>query len=165
MKQILSINKPVGLTPLEVIKKLRIAKPEFANETIGYAGRLDPLAHGVLLLMIGDTTKERAQYLALPKTYEFTLIFGLKTDTYDLLGYLAAVKINPVPKNVSLFVNTFVNSHVKKQLQEYPPYSSKTVAGKPLFWYAKNNKLSEIEIPSHEIEIFDFTFLSFGTIT
>lgn len=165
MQHLIALYKPVGLTPLEVINRFRLVNPEFAHEKIGYAGRLDPMAHGMLLLMIGEKTKQKDTYLSLTKTYEFEIVFGLQTDTYDLLGYLKKTNIKQPSQDVNIFVNSFVKAHVGKQLQSYPPYSSRTVNGKPLFWYAKNNKLSEITIPQHEIEIFDFVFLSAGEIT
>lgn len=164
MPKLINFYKPIGLTPLEVIKQLRITKPELTNKKIGYAGRLDPLAHGVLLLMVGEETKKREKYLGLPKTYEFEVVFGIQTDTYDLLGYVEEKNVKYSKKNVNIFVNTFVNKFIGKQMQAYPPYSSKTVKGKPLFWYARNNKLKNIIIPQREIEIFDFTCVSLGEI-
>ena len=160
MQNVLNVYKPKGMTPLEVIEKLRITYPELKDKKISYAGRLDPLAHGVLLLVIGEETKQKEKYLALPKTYEFEMIFGLETDTYDILGYLKSIETKQIPRNVNLFVNRFVNSLLGTHLQPYPPYSSKAVNGKPLFWWAKNNKLNELTIPKHRIEIFDFNVLS-----
>ena len=58
MKKILSVYKPLYLTPYQLIQQLKKNYPEYANEKIGYAGRLDPLAHGVLLLMIGEENKK-----------------------------------------------------------------------------------------------------------
>ncbi len=165
MQKIINVYKPKGMTPLEVIEKLRISNPELKNQKISYAGRLDPLAHGVLLLVVGEETKQKAAYLSLPKTYEFEIILGLETDSYDVLGYLKETQLKETSVNVNLFVNRFVNKMVGKYLQSYPPYSSKTVHGKPLFWWAKNNKLNEIKIPKHTIEIFDFKLLSIGNIS
>jgi tRNA pseudouridine55 synthase len=164
MQKIIIVDKPVGFTPLEAVKKIKEKKPELAEKKITYAGRLDPLAHGVLLLLIGEETKKRDSYLSLSKTYEFEIVFGLESDTYDLLGYSKTVNVKK-PINVNLIVNTFVNKHIGKQLQSYPPYSSKPVNGKPLFWWARNNKLHEIEMPKKEIEIYDFICLSLGVIT
>ncbi len=165
MQHLLSFYKPSGLTPLEVINIIKKQRPELANEKITYAGRLDPLAHGVLLLLIGEEAKKRETYLDLQKTYEFEAVFGLETDTYDLLGLVKAKKkiLNGI--NVNLFVNSFVKSHIGKQLQFYPPYSSKVVEGKPLFWWARNNRLDEIEIPTREVEIYDFRCMSMGNIS
>lgn len=164
MKKLLNIYKPLGLTPLQLINNLRQQHSEYANEKISYAGRLDPMAHGVMLLMIGEATKYREQTLSLPKAYRFDLLLGLQTDTYDLLGYLKTVDAKQLPSNDNLIVNSFVKNHSGTQLQSYPPYSSKTVQGKPLFWWAKNDKLTEIEIPKRDIEIFEFNLLSKGKI-
>ena len=154
MQTIISVYKPVGLTPLETIQKLQSQEHDLLNQKITYAGRLDPLAHGVLLLLVGEKTKEKEDYLSLKKTYEFTVVFGIETDTYDLLGLVKDMEIKPPPENVNLIVNTFVNNSLGKKLHRYPPYSSKTVKGKPLFWWARNNKLEEIKIPTHSLEIY-----------
>lgn len=165
MEQIINVNKPIGITPLETIQQIKQKNPSLLSTKVCYAGRLDPLAHGVLLLVTGEKIKQIKTYLTLTKEYEFTVALGLQTDTYDLLGYVKKVKITNSVKNVKLFVNTFVNSHKGVHLQSYPPYSSKTVFGKPLFWWARNNKLTEIEIPKKEIEIFDFRCLAIQKIT
>src|SRR6185437_6426136 len=151
LPKIIGVYKPIGLTPLEVIKKLQESKPELTTVKIGYAGRLDPLAHGLLLLMIGEETKKREKYLSFPKKYRFEVAFGVSTDTYDLLGLVTTSKRKPLSTNVNLIVNTFVNKHLGKQIQHYPPYSSKTVHGKPLYWWARNSRLHQIEIPKREI--------------
>lgn len=164
MQKILPIYKPAGLTPFDMVKKIKLSNAKLAKVKIGYAGRLDPLAHGVLLLMVGEETKNRDLYLALPKSYVFEVVFGLQTDTYDILGMLTSIQTKNISKNVNLFVNTFVKKCLGKQLQKYPPYSSKAVKGKPLFWWAKNGKLTEIDIPTREIEIYDFTVISTGDI-
>ena len=65
MGSVLSIYKPIGVTPNQIIEKLREAQPEYQDIKIGFAGRLDPLAHGLLLLMTGDETKDRDKYLGL----------------------------------------------------------------------------------------------------
>lgn len=163
MNKILNIYKPVGATPLAMIHTLRQRYPEYAREKIGYAGRLDPLAHGVLLLMVGDATKERDAYLDLPKEYEFEALLGVETDTYDVLGVVKRNRrdVEIVKKNVNLFVK----QHVGTMQQVYPPYSSKPVNGKPLFWWARNNRLSDIQIPTREITITKFICLSYNTIT
>src|SRR3712207_2873397 len=105
MNKILNIYKPVGFTPLEMITALLKEFPEYKDKKIGYAGRLDPLAHGVLLLMIGDATKQRKDYLGLDKMYEFEVLFGVETDTYDLLGFVKERKV--VESIVKEKVNVF----------------------------------------------------------
>lgn len=165
MNAILPVYKPVGLTPLQLIQKVRSEKPEFESVTIAYAGRLDPMAEGIMLLMVGEATKERGKYLSLDKTYQFVALLGIETDTYDSLGLLQAEKTNVLPNDVNNIVNTFVKSKVGLQKQTYPPFSSKTVDGKPLFMWAKEKKLSEISLPTHEVSIYSLTLLKMETIT
>lgn len=169
---ILNIYKPQGLTPLQTIDLVRKQFPQFESETIGFAGRLDPLAHGVLLLMIGEeTTKERETYLNLPKEYEFEAVFGVTTDTYDVLGIVSpkVTSHKVIKQRIEDFrlddVKTFINKKLGKQTQSYPPYSSKPIHGKPLYQWAREGRLSEINIPTREIEIYDFTILETTTIT
>lgn len=164
MKELLAIYKPIGLTPLQLIQQLRKEKPQYKDSTISYAGRLDPMAHGVMLLMVGEETKKREQYLSLPKEYEFTALFGVETDTYDILGLLKHKETKTTPVNVNSIVNNFVNGKIGKQLQLYPPYSSKTVDGKPLFQWAREGKLTTLEIPTHEITITSLQVKTIQTI-
>ena len=168
---ILNVYKSKGLTPLQTINLLREKFPEYKNETIGFAGRLDPLAHGVLLLMVGEeTTKQKDKYLNLPKEYEFEAVFGVGTDTYDALGLINVIanEVKQAPRNdkkLKTEIETFIKSKLGKQIQTYPPYSSKPVNGKPLFMWAKEKKLDAIEIPKREIEIYDFELIEIQTIS
>jgi len=166
MKKIINIYKPQGKTPLEMVKVIKETFPEYNDEKIGYAGRLDPLAHGVLLLMIGEeTTKQRETYLHLPKDYEFEAAFGVSTDTYDALGIVNNVAMKQLNNNHRDEVEKFIKSKLGKQKQTYPPFSSKTVDGKPLFLWAKENRLSEITIPEREIEIYNFKLIETNNIS
>lgn len=162
---ILSLYKPIGYTPLQMIKQVREVYPEYANEKISYAGRLDPLAHGVLLLTIGEGIQKRTQLLDLPKTYTFQMLLGIATDSYDILGMITKKKKVPSEQNVRTFVNSFVSSHLGTFEQPYPPFSSKPVQGKPLFWWAKQNKLQEIQMPIHTVEIYSLHMTTLGSIT
>lgn len=163
---ILNVYKPKGLTPLQIITLLRKKFPEYKNETIAFAGRLDPLAHGVLLLMIGEeTTKQREKYLNLPKGYEFEAVFGIGTDTYDTLGIVNNVTMKQFNNDLKDEIEKFIKNKHGKQIQTYPPYSSKTVYGKPLYQWARENKLHEIKIPKREIEIYNFELIKMQTIS
>ena len=83
---IFAINKPKGLTPLEALTKLQAALPVLHQGRFTYAGRLDPLASGLLLIMDSQDVEFKELYLNLPKTYIATCIFGVKTDTGDVIG-------------------------------------------------------------------------------
>lgn len=131
---------------------------------MGYAGRLDPMAEGVLLILVGDELKNQKEYWALDKEYEAKILLGAETDTYDILG------LPKIPNPKSQITNKFQSpkSKIQKTLEsfqgeytfDYPPYASRKVKGKPLFWWARRGKLSEIKIPTktvqiHEIELLD----------
>src|SRR5690242_7060202 len=103
MQTFISVDKPIGFTPLQAIKQIKLQQPELAHIPITYAGRLDPLAHGVLLLLIGKESKKKSEYLSLPKSYKFEVVFGITTDTYDLLGYIEEGE-SVKTKNVNLIV-------------------------------------------------------------
>lgn len=161
MNKILNIYKPAGLTPLQLINKLREARPEYKDVKIGYAGRLDPMARGILLLMIGGATRERDNYLELDKEYVFDVLFGSDTDTYDLLGI--ANNVIDAEINVEVLkakLDLFCVNHKGSFLQKYPPYSSKAVNGKAMFEWSRENRLGEIETPEKKINIYDLKVLT-----
>lgn len=161
MQNTIYIWKPVGLTPLETVEKFKKKNPEYKDETISYAGRLDPMAEGILVLIIGEENKNRDLYLEFRKEYESDIVFGISTDTFDSLGLITNVNIKQISQvDIEKKLKTFLG----KQKQIYPPFSSKAVNGKPLFWWTRNGKLSDIEIPEREIEIFSIEILGFEEI-
>lgn len=163
MNKVVSIWKPVGLTPLEAISKFKELNEIYSKEKISYAGRLDPMAEGILILLIGDENKKREKYLELDKTYESEIVFGVSTDSYDSLGKIVDQDIARKPTETE--IKEVLNSFIGERIQDYPPYSSKTVKGKPLFWWARNNKLNEIIIPKRKIEIYSMSLMDFNKIS
>ena len=161
MEKIIYVWKPVGLTPLELVEKFKEKYAEYKNETISYAGRLDPMTEGILVLLIGEENKNREKYLGLKKEYESEIIFGISTDTFDSLGLIEQFDFKEIPK---LEIEKSLKSFIGKQKQFYPPYSSKAVKGKPLFWWARNGKINEIEIPQRQIEIYSIEILEASQI-
>ena len=152
MKKIIVLNKKEGETPLEALDGIRIKYKEYKDIKMTYAGRLDPMASGVLVVLLGEEVKNKEKYLALEKEYEFEILFGFATDTYDILG--------KVVNNCELKITNYeLEKQIKKELknfkgeliQQYPIYSSKTVLGKQLFTYARAGE--EVEIPTRKIHI------------
>lgn len=129
------IYKEVGETPLEALERLRASNIELINQKLSYAGRLDPMAEGLLMITIGDENKNKEEYLNLDKIYEAEILFGVSTDTFDLLGKVVANKsITAIDeKNLSKVMNSFLGEHE----WDYAPFSSKTVDGIPLFELAR----------------------------
>jgi tRNA pseudouridine(55) synthase len=151
MEEVIKLYKNIGETPLECIGRFRDDNPEYKNVKMTYLGRLDPMAEGLLLVLAGNT-KRKNDYLEMDKTYEFEVIWGFETDTYDILGKV--VERNKQPVNLEKKMEGLLKDIQKKKVQEYPPYSSRTVEGKPLFQWARENKIEEIEIPTRGIKIF-----------
>ncbi len=158
MNTILSLYKPRCMTPLQAINHLKEMRPELKNEKISYAGRLDPMAQGLLILLLGDENKKRHEFENLDKTYEFTILFGIETDTYDVLGKITGVKM--VPDTIEQNLKDILPNFTGKRIQEFPPYSSQTIDGKPMYYLARNNLLKGKLIPTKEIEIINLTIIS-----
>ena len=153
--------KDVGETPLEVIKSLKKEVPEFKDTSITYAGRLDPMAEGVLLLLVGDEVHEKEEYLKLDKVYSFDVLFGFSTDSYDVLGKITNSEDVVLTKKI---IETAIKGLVGTQDQEYPPYSSKPVDGKPLSQWAREERLYEIDIPTHSVIVKSLSFVGLNTV-
>ncbi len=152
---VLNLYKQLGETPLERLDRLRIQKPEYAGEVLSYAGRLDPMAEGVLIALAGDANKRRDKYLDMAKEYTLDILFGFSTDTYDILGRVmqqgdaSAVTRKAIEKGLNEFRG--------KVSQEYPPFSSKTVDGKSLFEWARGNMLDALVLPRKTVSIYDIS--------
>lgn len=151
-------NKYYTETLAETLKRFRYEKPEFEGEKITYAGRLDPMAEGLLILLTGNDVHKKKIFLSLGKIYEVDFILGPTTDTYDILGVLndnsldfSSIEIDQLQKSLKTCIG--------KYIQEYPPYSSKPVDGKALFVWAREGKLDEIIIPTRDVEIFDINYI------
>ncbi len=154
------LYKPPGATPLEALKEFKTDNPEHRNKKLGYAGRLDPLAEGVLLVLEDNELKNQWEYMNMDKEYVAEILFGFQTDSYDLLGV-------PTNRKLQITNDKFEIKKLEDTLKgfegefEYypPPYSAVRVQGKPLFWWAKNNKLDEINIPRREGYIYKLEYL------
>ncbi len=143
--------KKRGGTPLECLERVRKEQKIDPKTPMTYAGRLDPMAEGVLIILIGDECKNKEKYLGLDKEYEVDVLFGVRTDTFDGLGVITFIKDDHLVKNNEKFV-TF-SDYVGKFKQKYPAYSSKTVQGKQLHEYARAGELPS-EMPTKKVEIY-----------
>ncbi len=171
MDKIVTIYKDIGETPLSALERFRknmVKKYQdsgrekdtiyWRNVPMTYAGRLDPAAEGLLLILIGEECKNKEKYLGLDKEYEMEVIFGINTDTHDALGLattdkdLQTGKLNSVDiQNYLKKINT--DKYLGIFMQKYPPYSSKTVNGKQLHTLARTNDLPDA-MPEKEVEIY-----------
>jgi tRNA pseudouridine(55) synthase len=151
------VYKKLGETPLGAINRLKAEMPELVDEPMTYAGRLDPMAEGLLLVLSGDAVHDKEKYLGLPKTYKVEVLWGFSTDTLDVLGVVSEYsRVLGVDIDKA---KTALEKSVGKFEQKYPAYSSKPVNGVPLFQLAREGKLGQVEIPTHEVEVFGAKFV------
>lgn len=163
MHKYVVLEKAVGQTPLECAELWRVAHTEYTGVPLAYAGRLDPMASGKLLVLIGDECKVQEQYHHLDKKYEFSVLFGVSSDTADVLGRLT----------IALKVPTILKSQLASKVKNlvgpvnlpYPHFSSKTVQGKPLHVWTLEDRLNEIKIPTKESIIYKLGLKKFETKT
>lgn len=149
------INKPIGKTPLDIVKLYQDKNP---RQKYSFAGRLDPMARGTMIILEGEECRQQELFCQHRKVYEFTVLWGCQTDTHDVLGILQKPSSSGNPQLKNPFWN--LQKYLGKQEQKYPVYSSMVVKKKPLWWWAKENRLDEITIPSKEIEIFSLREIS-----
>lgn len=154
---VINLYKNRGETPLECMERFKIDNPEYKKEKMTYAGRLDPLAEGLLLVLVGDECKNKEKYLGLDKEYEVDILLGFSTDTYDLLGKVTSHKKYSKTKIIN---ELFLKSFVGKFSQKYPAFSSKTIKGKTLFSLFKSGELKDEEIPEKEVKIKNIKLLA-----
>lgn len=146
---IFSIYKKPGETLAELVLRFRKEKSFGEDLPITYAGRLDPMAEGLVLLLAGQSCKQKDDYLGLEKTYVFEVLFGISTDTFDMLGIIQdSLEFHPSQKQIQESIENI------KKIKEfpYPPYSSKPVDGKALFIHAKEGSLPK-DLPTMKGEI------------
>ena len=170
MKRIINLYKPVGLTPLQAIDKFRANNSVYKSVKMSYAGRLDPMAEGVLVILVGEENKKMKQYMRLDKEYRAEILIGIRSDSNDVLGLVDIDNIDNLmqdkddqskemgegKKDSESSSESTVDTRIKdlkkkiKSLkgsyeQKIPAYSSYRIKGKPMFYYArKGQKVEDI---------------------
>ncbi|HTS37944.1 MAG TPA: tRNA pseudouridine(55) synthase TruB [Candidatus Solibacter sp.] len=151
MNGVLIIDKPSGLTSHDVVNR---ARRILQQRSVGHLGTLDPMATGVLPLVVGNLTRLAQFYTSSEKQYQGTIRFGFSTDTYDADGEQAsepkpvASKLEEIQSLASEFVG------VIEQLP--PPFSAKKIRGVPAYKLARKQQpvaLKSVKVEIKELEI------------
>ncbi len=150
------LEKEVGETPLALLERFRAANPRVGDKKLTYAGRLDPMASGKIIALVGEECKNKEKYLALDKEYEFEVLFGFASDTGDVLGLAEGGAAVGAISAAAL--RDAGGKLIGAASLPYPAFSSKTVRGKPLFAWALEGRLGEIEIPRRKSVIYEISF-------
>jgi len=147
MKRYVVIEKHVGETPLSAMEAWRARAGVGKTIPLTYAGRLDPMASGKLLVLIGDECKRQERYHAFDKEYTFEILFGFASDTGDVLGLADAAPshVEPHAPELHQALRTFLGTHTFP----YPRFSAKTVRGIPLHEWTLRGDLPDSEVPTY----------------
>jgi len=129
---LLIIDKPEGFTSQDVVNVVRkVAK----TRRTGHTGTLDPLATGLLILLLGDATKLSEYLITCDKVYTGTMLLGQKSNTYDIQGEIEKVEDAEIPSLEQL--QEKAQEWVGEISQVPPPYSAVKIKGKKLYEYAR----------------------------
>lgn len=154
------LNKEPGMTINTFINKYKLQNN--ITDKICYSGRLDPMARGAIVLLIGDECKMMEIYNKKNKTYTFEIIFGLSTDTSDVMGLLLNKPIFPSVNSITDMVSSikkYIGIHIGPEtniMQEFHDFSSIKYKGKSLWYYALN-KIPIIK-PRHKVMIYSANY-------
>jgi tRNA pseudouridine55 synthase len=152
---LLVIDKPGGMTSHDVVARLRRITGE---KSIGHLGTLDPMATGVLPLLMGKFTRLAQYFSSAEKSYTGAIRFGFSTDTYDAEGEAAGPDSEPV-LTVGLVRAAAVRFH--GVMDQMPPnFSAKKIGGKPAYKLAREGKPVELKTARVNITHFEITALS-----
>ena len=141
------------------MERIRIEANIPSDIPMTYAGRLDPMAEGLVVFLSGDMRFQKEHMLKMDKTYHVEFFLGYETDTYDVLGI---VKKSASSELKEITMQTILSFQKPETfIQNFPAYSSRKVLGKPLFVHAKESVKNDMDIPieSHEVTIYHYSEL------
>lgn len=162
MEKYVVLEKMIGETPLSCAERFRSEHPDLSHTPLSYAGRLDPMASGKLLILIGEECKNQKAYHGLDKEYEFSVLFGIDSDTHDVLGRLNTS--HEVLEISGEQLEYIAASLIGDITFTYPLFSAKTVKGKPLHMWTLEGRLDEIDIPTRTSSLYELAFLGLESI-
>lgn len=141
MRDILLIDKPRDCTSYDVI---RILKRKLRGTKMGHAGTLDPMATGLLIILLGTATKKFAEFQKLPKEYVAEISFGAKTDTWDADGKIIFECNQPFRLEAKVLKVLLDKMH-GEILQQPPIYSALKVDGVRAYKTARRGGSPELQ--------------------
>lgn len=139
MEKILPIWQPVGWSTHEIARKIA---NKYGVKT-SHTGTLDPMAQGVVIILLDEERLKKYEYAKWQKTYEFEIVFGISTDTYDGLGLILDHKKRAAPGKEQLLL--VLQDILGEYFQTVPIYSTLKVKGKHLHQHARAG--TKVELP------------------
>jgi len=154
----LLVNKPSGMTSHDVVQVIR---RKLTLRRIGHTGTLDPMAEGLLILLIGPATAFQQMFQAHDKTYEALLQCGTQTDTGDALG--APIRTVAVPPLDRGRVAEVLTSLQGRLTQTPPSYSAVKVHGRPAYWWARRHE--PVTLAPRVVQLFEVSLVDCASTT
>jgi tRNA pseudouridine55 synthase len=158
MDEILLVDKPKGWTSFDIVAKIRsnLRKETGQKVKVGHAGTLDPLATGLLIVLVGNATKQQDEFMKQDKVYEVELRLGLTSTTADDEGTKTKVSDRkPNDNEIKDVLNTFLG----EQQQVPPAFSAIKVNGQRAYKLARAGK--EVKIKPRTITIYSITDVNY----
>lgn len=154
MEGVLLVDKPQGLTSHDVVYRLR---RKLGMKKIGHAGTLDPMATGLLVMLIGKATRISQYLISVDKVYEGEATLGVVTDSQDAEGEV--METRPVPELTEAQVREVMKGFLGDQYQTPPMHSAIKIGGVPLYKLARKGE--EVEREPRFIRVVSFELTSF----
>lgn len=150
---ILLVDKPAGITSFDCIRRLR---KQLGVKKIGHAGTLDPMATGLMIFLVGSSTKLATSFLKHDKSYDAEITLGLNSSTGDKEGELTAISEKiPIQAEVEAAMAKFTGL-----IKQTPPaYSAIKIDGKAAYKRARSGE--QVEIPEREVTIHSLKLVSY----
>ena len=153
---ILSIDKPYGITSMEIVRRIKQAS---GQRRVGHGGTLDPIATGVVPVCLGQATRMMEYLIDGTKEYRTVIELGISTDTYDALGQVTSKED---PSDVTLTDIEQALESFKGVIQQVPPmYSALKQQGKRLYELARAG--IEVERKPRSVEVFRIDLLEWSS--
>lgn len=152
LEGILLIDKPTGMTSHDVVDQVR---RKLRMKRIGHAGTLDPMATGLLIILVGKATKLSQYLTSLDKVYSGTMTLGVTTNTQDADGDVTTTR--PVPELTQAAAYAVLQGFVGDQYQIPPMFSAVKIDGQRLYTLARKGQEVEREPRFIRVSRFEIT--------
>ncbi len=149
---LLLVHKPPGVTSHDVVDA---ARRILRLRRIGHTGTLDPIAEGLLILLVGAATRHQRTFQGHDKTYEGALRLGVRTDTGDAAG--ATIEEAPIPPVDPARLAEVIAGFRGAVSQTPPAYSAVKVRGRPAYWWTRRRQ--PVTLAPRTVQIYEFDLL------
>ncbi len=163
-EEIVLIDKPIGLTSHDVVDRVRKITGE---RRVGHASTLDPLATGLLIILVGrGATRRQAEFMGKSKEYQAEVTFGSVSETYDAEG---PIKQTATPEELQTITEQSVLDALPQfigEIEQRPPaHSAIKVGGQALYKKARQGAVQAEDIPPRQVTIDDISIDQFVAAT